>query len=33
MNFIFNVGHLTKVEMPFRLLCFDVDGVNTFQGA
>ncbi len=33
MNFIFNVGHLTKVEMHCRLLWFDVDSVNTFQGA
>jgi hypothetical protein len=31
MTSIFNVASLTKVETPFRLLCFGVDGVSTFQ--
>jgi len=32
MNFQFNVRGLIEVEVPFRLLCFGVDGVSTFQG-
>jgi hypothetical protein len=31
MNSLFNAGGLTKVEMFSRLLCFNVDGANTFR--
>jgi hypothetical protein len=33
MNFLFSARGLTKAKMFSRLLCFGVDGVNTFQGA
>jgi hypothetical protein len=33
MNFLFSARGLTKAKMLSRLLCFGVDGVNTFQGA
>ncbi len=33
MNCLFNVKGLAEVEVPSKLLCFGVNGVNTFQGA
>ncbi len=31
MNFLFNVGVLIEVEMPFKLLCFRANGVIPFK--
>jgi hypothetical protein len=31
MSFLFNVGGLIKVEVPFEVLCFDANGMSTFQ--
>jgi hypothetical protein len=32
MNSLFNARGLRKDEVPFRLLCVNANGVNTFQG-